>query len=449
MKYVTKGVSLIELMVALAIGAIVVLGVAQVFSATRSSSQVSTALARVQESARFGLEFFRFPAQHAGNAGCYPGNAAVLDPVAYSPVMYTSIKRGSTQVSYQYPLPTGTVAPEFLEDFRYDVRGYDATGTQSNLTTAGAYALPAIPAPGAAGDWAPALPADIAGLNPRPIAGSDIVVFRYAMPYEARLETNSPTITNPIDIRTAPLVGTPDAVASLSARGPYFASSCVGGPASMLVFAATNVTTAGTTFRYRGNVGRNGPVPAAEGLIARFFTSLARAEIAVIYVGLNPNGLPSLYRAQTVFSNAGVGFTLQSEELVDGVENIQLMYGVDNTPNSIEAVNQSLVYLDATGVAALTGIGTQTLPGGIAAPPELLDIEKWRRVVSVRVGLLARAPELMATQTGTATTTYRLNGIDLTVPAGNERQRLRAAYEETVALRNRLRNFAVPVTAGP
>ena len=47
------GLSMVELMIALTIGVIVMLGVVQVFAASRAAYQLSDGLARVQENSRF------------------------------------------------------------------------------------------------------------------------------------------------------------------------------------------------------------------------------------------------------------------------------------------------------------------------------------------------------------------------------------------------------------
>ncbi len=51
-----SGLSLIELMIALTIGLIIMLGVVQVFAASRTAYQLSEGLARVQENSRFAMD---------------------------------------------------------------------------------------------------------------------------------------------------------------------------------------------------------------------------------------------------------------------------------------------------------------------------------------------------------------------------------------------------------
>lgn len=64
------GFSLVELMVALAVGMIVILVVAQFFSATRSSYLQSDASGRLQENARFSMDVLATDIRMAGYMGC-------------------------------------------------------------------------------------------------------------------------------------------------------------------------------------------------------------------------------------------------------------------------------------------------------------------------------------------------------------------------------------------
>ena len=71
------GLTLLELMVALALGAFLVIGVVNVFLTTRESSNVEAALARVQESGRFALDMLSADLRRAHYTGC---NSINRDP---------------------------------------------------------------------------------------------------------------------------------------------------------------------------------------------------------------------------------------------------------------------------------------------------------------------------------------------------------------------------------
>jgi type IV pilus assembly protein PilW len=65
-----KGFSLIEMMLALGLGLIVVTGIVQLFIGNSQSSSVISGQARLQENARFAFEFISSAARRAGYFGC-------------------------------------------------------------------------------------------------------------------------------------------------------------------------------------------------------------------------------------------------------------------------------------------------------------------------------------------------------------------------------------------
>ena len=61
-----KGLSIIELLVAMVIGLILLLGVSQVFLSSRQTYAANEAMGRLQENGRFALEFIARSARLAG-----------------------------------------------------------------------------------------------------------------------------------------------------------------------------------------------------------------------------------------------------------------------------------------------------------------------------------------------------------------------------------------------
>ncbi len=61
-----KGLSLIELMVALVLGLVLMIGVLQVFLASRQTFATNEAMSRLQENGRFALDYISNSARHAG-----------------------------------------------------------------------------------------------------------------------------------------------------------------------------------------------------------------------------------------------------------------------------------------------------------------------------------------------------------------------------------------------
>ena len=120
------------------------------------------------------------------------------------------------------------------------------------------------------------------------------------------------------------------------------------------------------------------------------------------YIANNPANIRSLYRASI---NDGGG-----AELVEGVEDMQIMYGVDTTavPDRVADVYQTA--------------------GAVA---------DWTRVVSARISLLMASPDNNLTD---AAQTYRIDTDDDGVPdavvAGD--RRIYQTFSTTVGIRNRL-----------
>lgn len=71
------GLSLVEMLIALTLGAIVSVGVIQLFSANSDTYNLMQGQSRMQESARFALNFIGRAVQQAGYKGCFSTNTGV------------------------------------------------------------------------------------------------------------------------------------------------------------------------------------------------------------------------------------------------------------------------------------------------------------------------------------------------------------------------------------
>lgn len=65
-----QGLSLVEIMVALLLGAVITVGIVQMFTANRTTYQVNMGQARLQENARFAMDFITGSMRMAGYRGC-------------------------------------------------------------------------------------------------------------------------------------------------------------------------------------------------------------------------------------------------------------------------------------------------------------------------------------------------------------------------------------------
>lgn len=366
----SRGLSLIELMVAIVIGSILILGVVQVFAASRAAYQLSEGMSRTQENARFAIDYLQHDLRMAGHFGC---------------------------VNDQSHLQTvGALQPHFAPgadpalNFSTSIQGYEANSTApTNSVTIGA------PAAG----WVPALPAKVSQLNPLP--GSDIVTLRFLSSQGAPLTGvasvgGSTTFTVP--------TGRWGALTTEGVANPvlFGVADC----SFVDIFRASGVNAGGGQVTTNVAIDRYTAQPSGQ-------TVLYRAESLVYYVGTGASGEPALFRAR--FN----GTDYLTEELVEGVESLQLLYGQDRVTDLTAA--QPSGFIDVTATAATIGTAEAN----------------WRRVGSVSVGLVMRSPDRSGATAPTAANYVRALGTQF-VPSANYDTRYRTAYEANIALRNRL-----------
>lgn len=101
-----QGLSLIELMVAILISSILILGVLQLFSNTNATDKTNTALARIQESGRVALEIMGADARRAGYQGC----SSSANPLILGNLTFPAAALGaaSKSVTFRYATTTNT-----------------------------------------------------------------------------------------------------------------------------------------------------------------------------------------------------------------------------------------------------------------------------------------------------------------------------------------------------
>lgn len=393
-----SGLSLVELMVAIAIGAFLILGLAQIFGSTKASFISAEALSRVQENGRFALEFLRRDSRMVGHMGC-------INDISHS------LSNPPTYINHN----VAVVAPQpaaFGLRFERPVEGFEANGTApaSNLTLGSA-----TPSPGAISAWTPNLPsaAPAVDLANEVLPGSDVLVLRFAG--EEFVPLASPFTDHANQRVTIDTTAIPTGF-TVESGGIYAVADCD----HVSFFQATSALAAGTF-----NAANEGG-SIANGDNQRVWTDnqfgtgslLYRGESLIYYVGRNATtNLPVLVRRRMGVTAGNASY--QREELVEGVENMQVLYGVDTTQIRDDQVD---AYLTAGQVASTDPDGAG--PG--AAPA-------WGRVVSVRISLLVRSPEQ---SNATNFDARDVGGVNVTPPSDG---RLRQVYETTIAMRNRLR----------
>jgi type IV pilus assembly protein PilW len=362
------GLSLIELMIAMALGVVLTLGVVQIFLGSSQTYRLTDGLALLQENMRFALGDLQYEGRMAGYYGCLVKEPEIL----LNPT-------------------TGYV---------YDVASVSAMGWEAGNTGLGdTFTITSLSPSGTA--WSngtgDALPADIDGDI---VEGTDVLLINGGKPADVVL-TGNPMGSNAA-IGTTARTNIPQGAIILAVAG-----NCTGGD----LFQKSNNGNA-TSISKAGGTGGNPPgnINPSSGFRAGPYDNEARIyefSSTVFYIGesdnVDPNGdlVPALFRERL---DAGDSFG--AVELVAGVENMQILYGVTNNPDDPKAER----YVTAANVNA------------------------WEDVVSVRIALLMRSDDnSVDTALGQ---TYNLAGTQITTESD---RRARLVGVTTAAVRNRLK----------
>jgi type IV pilus assembly protein PilW len=394
------GLSLIELMIALVIAALLTLGMIQIFVGSKVAYQVQEGLSRIQENGRFSLQYLERNARLAGYMGC-GSDIARVPP--------------NNPASANYPFDTrfinhlvahGATPPSELR-FQRPIEGFDGGDVP-------------VDAPleiGGAGDWTPALPADL-DFSDKVVKGSDVLILRIfgeeSTPVMGGFSlSGSFTVADPNFVKTNGVYGIENCGATPTyGFSEIFQAASSAGGAITAPLGGGNVLTvpAAPDYTWNHSIGFSRPVGSP------INASVHEARYLAIYVGLRESdGLPALFVEHFEQGSAAT----RTDEIADGVESMQLLFGRDTTVPRDDALDD---YKTADEVVA--GAGT----------PEAQDFA-WQRVINVRIGLLMRGQE---SNSGTShDAAYQVAGT--TVNPEND-HRLRQVYETTVALRNRIFN---------
>lgn len=385
------GLSLVELMIAMTLGLIVLAGVLSLFMTNKQSYTLENAVAQIQEGGRFSLDFMRPQLRRAGYTGC----------------------GGQNLWSSGMNLLNGT---DQLYAFSQAIQGYDYNGTG----TSGSYTISAeTPAlDNSATDWTPAIPNTSSSGNTTiwdnikgyVIPGSDIIMIHSVNPGGVAVK---PPSGGGGGSAGSVKVYDGNQISSLLGQIGYI-TNCQ----DAAVFQITNINVSSATVVH-SKTGSYYPGNASQGKVdnmsapAQMFTM----QTYIYFIGLSADGQnPALYVTSLDNSSLNGSTTfgavnLQTpQELVDGVENMQILYGVDT---------------DADGIANQY----------VAAS----DITNWSTVsiVSVRIGLLVRSDSgaVPASSPGL----YSIDNVNITAPAAastTKTRRMRKIFTETITLRN-------------
>jgi type IV pilus assembly protein PilW len=346
-----RGFSIVELMVAVAISLLLLTGVVAIFVSSKSSYETNERFSRIQENGRFALDAIITDLRSSGFVGC-----------ARQPTYLSTSLRNPTTLQWNF--------------LGGPVMGFEATGTNT---------------------WAPAMDASIAS----PSSGSDVLVVRVPVRERVSLLLSADTgaATNPLQVAAGSTGG-------IQTGDIAMVYSCE----AISVFRVTGYDSAAGTISHATDAAGQNPGNSNNDVsysYRRNVSHVVPVETVAYYVAPStrvtdvndpaPVGTTSLWRRRGL--NA-------AEELVEGIEQVQLKYGVDTTGDMI---------VDAYRTAN--------------------SITDWNDVISVSVALLARSLEQYGKETDQRSYTL-LDDVIVAAPAD---RRMREVFTATASIRNRVR----------
>jgi len=304
-----RGFTLIEAMIGLALASIITVGLTQLFVANAQTYNLLSGQSLMQDSGRFLMEYMSRDAQRAGYKGCFSSNEE----------LYKSFL-DTVEIPYEFDLNVGLI-------------GYE----------------------GLSGNWAPnietVLPKTVGGIDTNVylagtegagkgintneiVRGTDIVTFRYISRVSNRVKTNMGTSAEAVDVENTSFEFAADYLAYIHdcEKGTIFRVTAINGDSDIEHGDATD--SDGFTNVYAR--------------LAEFNTYETDAYVNAIVTktyfiapgtDMNDQDVYPLSLWQKIGISA-------PQEIVEGVEDLQIKYGVDTDNDDIP--NK---YFDADGLA--------------------------------------------------------------------------------------------------
>jgi len=344
-----KGFSIVELMVALLLGLFLVSGVTAMYISSKQSYRVTDNLSRLQESMRFSLDFLSRDIRMAG----------------YMPCRYSSNITNAI---------TGSASSWFLDFFNFGIQGYEG-GTST-------------------------FPTEIAS---DVVAGTDAVAILKGGLYSASVATHSGnTITLQNSFPDAEMGLGEIAIVCDPRQASMFQISSRDDSAGTIGYGSNALIQPGNATTTIGTYGSDALLTPYEPII--YFIAPSTQNPAI-------NSLKK--RSLQARLNGGLETAVMwEEELLDGVDSMQIMYGVDTVSPRDQVVDR---YVTANNVV------------------------DWQDVISVRIGLLMSTGEEVAAEIDN--NSYNVAGTiisDTSTPSHPADMKLRYVTNTTINLRNRV-----------
>lgn len=389
------GVTLVELMIALSLGLLVTFFMGTMYLSSTETFRATSQVGRVQENLRFGSFFIQSSLREVGYMPC--GFDRNLNIHLNTGSQEYWIEDGIFGWDYD-----GTDAGETLA-FTYDILGQNPTA--ADVTQARADNAAASAAFNTSDDGVQiALPDVIEDLSP--IAGSDVLAVAVERETSMRsvVAALQASDTVEIDFRPEQNIGQ----GSIVRFGNCLNSDKFQNESAIDV--ANNFIQIGLGGVAGYEPGNNNAFSSGANRWAAVHPTGSRVSAEVLkvyYIGTGASGIPSLFEYESECGVAGLATAcaqpIVNRELVEGVENMQVFYGVDTD---------------------LDGVANQYLSAD--------NVTNFENVVSIRLGLMLRSlepAELVDTDNYAVADEVTVDPMDIRVT--------RYVSNSTVHLRNR------------
>ena len=372
-----RGLSLVELMIAMVIGIALTAGMVTVFSGSKRSSQLNATLTELQESARFSMGTMISDIRLAGFQGCAPASSD-----------------GTSATILGNNVPTTNLQQTALTGHLVN-----ADGTWSPPAPLG-FTPPAAGTPGA------------------PVAGTHVLSSQFGSPETYRIETMADEFA-PVKLSNATV-----ADMGVAANDVVLISDCE-------VANIFTVSTVGTdTLLHAATVNKDPRTGNSDGRLTNSFgprfadddamrPRVMRFEANIYYIGdtqrTNADGenVLALYRQSLPYVLPTTGAIVPPIEMVEGVTNMQLRIGMQEAP-------------PGDSVRFVAPENVSVTPGEVATVELGILLESFDSVAELTdTSSYTLAGKTLTAGTAPTDTTYRAD------------KRMRIAFNSTVDIRNR------------
>lgn len=316
-----KGLSLVETMIALTLGAIVTVGIIQLFVANSETYNLLQGQSRMQESARFALNFMGRGIQMAGYKGCFSRNEEVY-----------SVAQNPAGIPYEFDVRDGLFGHEGFAGGGGWSTDLDANGLTTLPDTVNDDSF-------VAGNGIPVN--DI-------VPGTDVLTIRRTTSTEYRLASDLLNSSDPVVVKT---VDPAFAIGDMA-----LIHDCEKSTIFRITDLSTNAGLGETTISHLDTGTQpfdNDRQQLAEVNTFEMDAAVSPIETSIYYIapgaGVNNQGDSPL----SLWRKSGTGPPV---ELVEGVENLKVLFGEDTDEDGVPNV-----YSLASGIADYSKVVTVRL----------------------------------------------------------------------------------------